>query len=399
VRNAWLAQRDGADYAHELRMTWRSDPDHALPRPYYGFDHVRLCIGHGDAVEGHYTAWLRARHPDPDSLCGPANALPDPRGPAPQCWRTALPEALYPTTYIAEEACAFLDDQRTDQPFLLTISFPDPHHPFTPPGRYADMYDPAEVILPDTFTRPLAARNDLPPALRRSYEMGDADPHSFWPWHADETAMRRILALNYGAISFVDDAVGKVLDRLSALALAEDTVVVFMSDHGDYMGDHGTVLKMGLHYQSVVRVPFLWSDPGRPDLRGVRALQASAIDFAPTLLARAGLKAPVGMQGEDIFALGGGRLPVLIEDPGVAVFDDADAHSSIVSVVDDGWRLSLFEETPGWGELYDLKTDPGETANLWEDPAAANRRRRMVEALAHRQIMLRDRRLCATARA
>ena len=399
VRLAWRVQRDGDDYAHELRSTWRRDPGHALPLPYYGFEHVRLCIGHGDAVEGHYTGWLRARHPDPDSLCGPANALPDPRGPVPQCWRTALPEALYPTTFIAQEACAFLDDQRAGDPFLLVMSFPDPHHPFCPPGRYAEMYDPAEVILPESFARPLAARNDLPAALRRAYAMGDADPHSYWPWHADEAAMRRILALNYGAISFVDDAVGQVLDRLAARGLTDETVVVFMSDHGDYMGDHGTVLKMGLHYQSVVRVPFLWSDPGRPGLRGVRALQGSAIDFAPTVLGRAGLKAPVGMQGEDIFSPGGGQRPVLIEDPGIAVFEDADARSAIVSLVDDGWRLSLFEEAPGRGELYDLAADPGETANRWDDPAAAARRARMLEALAHRQLTLRDLRLCPTARA
>lgn len=399
VAMAWRAQRDGDDYAHELRTTWRSDPGHQVPLPYYGFDHVKLCIGHGDRVEGHYTSWLRARHPNPDSLCGPENALPDPRGAIPQCWRTALPEELYPTTYIAEEACSFLAGQTADRPFLLQVSFPDPHHPFTPPGRYADMYDPAEVILPASFDRPIGARNDLPAALRRAYDMGDADPHSFWPWHVDEAAMRRILALNYGAISFIDDAVGQILQQLDASGLSQDTVVVFMSDHGDYMGDHGTVLKMGLHYQSVVRVPFVWRDPARPDLRGVRRLQASAIDFAPTILARAGLKAPVGMQGLDMFGADGGKRPILIEDPGISVFDDGDAQSAIYSLIDDGWRLSLFEEVQGWGELYDLSADPDELNNLWDDPGCAARRAQMVEALALRLISLRDQRLSATARA
>ena len=399
LRRAWSAQRDGQAYGHEARTLWSTNPAHALPQPYYGFEHVRLCIGHGDTVEGHYTGWLKARHPDPDSLRGPANALPDPHMAVSQCWRTALPEALYPTAYVAEEAAAFIDGHDDDTPFLLVMSFPDPHHPFTPPGRYADMYDPAGLTLPPSFSRPISARNDLPAALRRPYDMGDADPQSHWPWHVNEAAMRRILAFNYGAISFVDDAVGQVLALLAARGLDEDTVVVFMSDHGDYMGDHGTVLKMGLHYQSVVRVPFLWRDEARPELRGTRALQASAIDFAPTILERAGLKVPVGMQGRDIFGPDGGRAPVLIEDPGIGVFADADARTAVVSLIDGGWRLSLFEETPGWGELYDLAGDPDENVNLWDEPAAMPMRVRMLDALAHRQLELRDLRLCPTARA
>lgn len=120
-------------------------------------------------MEGHFTSWLRrVPHPNPDSLSGPENALPDPHGAIPQCWRTALPEDLYPTAYIAEEACAFLSEQASDVPFLLQVSFPDPHHPFTPPRRYADMHDQAEVVLPASFDRPLGARNDLPAVLRRA---------------------------------------------------------------------------------------------------------------------------------------------------------------------------------------------------------------------------------------
>jgi arylsulfatase A-like enzyme len=396
VRSAWRAQRDGADYAHELRTTWRRDADHALPLPYYGFEHVQLCIGHGDAVEGHYTGWVRARHPDPDSLCGPANALPDPRGPVPQCWRTALPESLYPTTFIAEQACAFLDDRCAGDPFLLVLSFPDPHHPFTPPGRYADMYDPAEVILPASFARPLGARNDLPAALRRAYDMGDADPNSFWPWHADEAAIRRILALNYGAISFVDDAVGQVLDRLAGHGLDGETVVVFMSDHGDYMGDHGTVLKHGVHSRGLIRVPLLWADPQGP--RGETAIHASAIDFAPTLLQRAGIKVPVGMQGRDVLAPDAADLPVLIEDPGMGVYADPEAMTAVRTLVFGGWRMSVFEGSP-LGELYDLTADPHELVNLWAAPEAQGRRADMMQAMVQRQIALRDRSLSPTNQA
>jgi arylsulfatase A-like enzyme len=392
-------QRTGPAYGHEVRTLWAREPDHALPLPYFGFEHVRLCIGHGDQVEGHYTGWLRARHPDPDRLRGPANALDDPATRVAQCWQTALPEELHPTSYIAEEAIRFLERQAPGQPFLLQVSFPDPHHPFTPPGRWWSMYDPADVALPATFHRPLAARNDLPEAALRAYRMGDADPASHWPFHVSEAAMRRILALNYGAISFVDEAVGRMLAALRARGLDEDTVVCFLSDHGDYMGDHGTVLKLGLHYRSVIRTPFLWRDTAGRRAQGVLERQASAIDLAPTILQRAGLRVPLGMQGRDILAGDAGDPPVLIEDPGIAVFADADARSAITTLVHEGWRLSLLEDAPDWGELYDLRNDPEEIENRWSGPGAAAAKARMLEALARRQIDLRDLSLCPTGRA
>ncbi|WP_417597160.1 sulfatase [Pararhodobacter oceanensis] len=392
-------QRSGPDYANEIRAKWAGGNDQEMPTPYYGFDHVRLCIGHGDQVEGHYSQWLHDRHPDPDSLRGPENALDAPEDRVPQCWRSALPEELHPTRYVADEACEFLDAQDADTPFLLLMSFPDPHHPFTAPGRWADLYDPAEVELPATAQRPLAAHADLPAAARHPYAMGDADPHSHWPFHLDEAALRRVIALNYGAISFVDQEIARVMAHLRARGFDEDTVVVFMSDHGDYMGDHGTILKMGLHYQSVIRVPFIWRDTADRRTAGVSARQASAIDFAPTLLQRAGLRIPLGMQGDDVFASDTPAAPVLIEDPGIAVFADADARSAITTLVDDGWRMSLLEDAPDWGELYDLTADPEEEHNLWSAPEAKDRKLAMLEALARRQISLRNLTLCPTARA
>ena len=399
VRRARRDLRDGPAYGHEVRTLWARAPDHELPQPYYGFDHVRLCIGHGDQVEGHYTAWLRARHPDPDSLRGPANALDDPASRVAQCWQSALPEELHPTSYIAEEAERFLETHDPAQPFLLQVSFPDPHHPFTPPGRWWSMYDPADVTLPASFHRPLMARNDLPEAALRAYRMGDAEPDSHWPFHVSEAEMRRILALNYGSISFVDAALGRILAALDARGFDNDTVICFMSDHGDYMGDHGTVLKLGLHYRSVIRVPFLWRETAGRRGPGVLETQASAIDFAPTVLQRAGLQMPLGMQGRDILSPDAGEPPVLIEDPGISVFADADACSAITTLVHEGWRLSLLEDAPDWGELYDLSADPDEVENRWSDPAAAGTKARLLEALARRQIALRDRSLCPTGRA
>lgn len=391
-------QRDGEAYDWEVRRRWAEQPDLELPTPYYGFEHVRLCIGHGDRVEGHYTAWLRERHPDPDTLRGPANAWPDARITAPQCWRTALPESLYPTRYVSEQACEFLDEQRDDIPFVLVVSFPDPHHPFTPPGRYWSMHDPADIELPASFDRPVSAIEGLPDAALAAYRWGEADPDSHWPFAVSERHAREIVALNYGSISMIDDAVGEVMARLESRGLADDTVVAFTADHGDYMGDHGTVLKLGLHFQSVIRVPLIWHDPqAAMPPGGVVDRLGSAIDLAPTLLQRAGLRVPIGMQGRDLFDAAPAP-PVLIEDPGIAVFRDGDACSGIVTLVTERWRLSLFEGQAG-GELYCLAADPLELHNLWDDPAHQATRMTLQHQLLLRLCELRDRRLSATARA
>ncbi|NVK40150.1 MAG: sulfatase-like hydrolase/transferase [Oceanospirillaceae bacterium] len=392
------AQRGGSAYDYEIRDRWARSPEPVLHRPYYGFDHVRLCVGHGDQVEGHYSAWLRARHPASDSLRGPANALPSPNLSAPQAWRTALPEALYPTRFIEEEACAFLEQQAPDgAPFALLVSFPDPHHPFTPPGRYWSMYDPDEVRLPASFRHPVDRIPGIPESVLEAYRWGDRDNGSHWPFHIGERQARELIALNYGSISMVDDAIGSILGCLERRGLDDDTVLLFTADHGDYMGDHGAMLKMGLHYQSVIRVPFIWYDPRRSDAGRVDDRLGSAIDLAPTLLQRAGLRRPVGMQGIDLF---GDRRSdsILIEDPGIRVFRDSDARSRITTLVTADWRLSL-HEGEDWGELYNLRDDPDEMENLWHGPALLPVKAQLFEQLLQRIVELRDLSLSPTARA
>ncbi|GAB5446326.1 sulfatase family protein [Gymnodinialimonas sp.] len=305
-----------------------------------------------------------------------------------------MPEDLYPTAFVGEEACAFLQDPSED-PFLLVASFPDPHHPFTPPGRYFDMYDPADIPLPKSFAHPTSARTDLPRHLQRVYEIGAEKPDAYWPFHTDAEATRRMIALNYGAITMVDDWVGRILAALEASGKADNTIVVFMSDHGDYMGDHGTVLKHGLHSHGLIRVPLIWADSRCP--AAVSARQGSAIDFAPTLLSAAGIKYPIGMQGRDLLDANTPELPVLIEDSGLA-FASEDGQTATRTLVHEGWRMSVFEGSD-LGELFDLEADPHELTNLWADPTAAASKAEMMHHLALRMIALRDTSLLSTHQA
>ena len=92
-----------------------------------------------------------------------------------------------------------------------------------------------------------------------------------------------MIALNYGAITMIDEQVGVVMQALKNTGKSENTNIIYMSDHGDYMGDHGTVLKGGVHSHGLIRVPLIWSDPVNRGM-DVTGIQGSAIDFAPTLL-------------------------------------------------------------------------------------------------------------------
>ena len=274
-------------YEQENRPHWLK-PDHTVATPFYGFDYVRLCIDHGDIVGGDYSHWLRSKGFDPAVLQGRANALAS-NAVCPQAWRTAVPEELYPTSYVAEQAIATLEDWASadkDDPFFLMMSFPDPHHPFTPPGRYWDMYDPAEAILPDSF---YARPSDAKP-IEMAYRHGQADQvdRETTPKiiAVDEREAKEAVALTCGMITMIDDAIGRVVTRLAELGLKDDTIIIFTSDHGDLLGDHRLLLKGPVHLQSVVRVPFIWSEPDATSARVDESL-ASTLDIPVSVLARA----------------------------------------------------------------------------------------------------------------
>ena len=389
------------NYENEDLRRWSADPAYRVTQPYYGFDHVELCTMHGDVVHGDYYWWLKDRVPDADSLRGPTNAAPDDRYVMPQAYRTRVPEDLYPTRYIEERTLAYLDRAaQSDQPFMLHCSFPDPHHPFTPPGRYWDMYDPADMPVPLSLSHK-GKRTPPVEALHRARRDGTANVNSTIPFAVTEREAREAIALTYGMIAMIDDAIGRVLERLSALGLADNTVVIFTSDHGDFMGDHGLMLKAALHYRGLVRVPFIWHDPQIAE-RGRIGMPASTIDIAPSILERAGLAPYWGIQGMSLLpALRGApqdERTVLIEEDGHAPTFGLDIPVRARSAITPRHRLMIYAETD-WVELYDLEDDPNELTNLAEDPNASATRADMFEKMARRLTELADRHPFPTGRA
>ncbi len=386
---------EGEPYEQESPRRWH-DPSFAVQTPYYGFDQAEIALEHGDLVDGAYRRWLIANGGDPAKLAGPTVALPASRPyHVPQAWRTRVPEELYPTTFVAERTIAYLERyaaEGSERPFFLQCSFPDPHHPFTPPGRYWDMYDPAEMVAPPTCHAPGAG---APPNLRWMHEQragGRARTDTPAAFAVDAAEAREAIALTYGMISMIDDAVGTVLASLERLDLAGDTVVVFTSDHGDFMGDHGLLLKGPLHYQGIVRVPFIWADPRPGGVTGAtREMLAGTIDIAQTMLDLAGLAGYNGMQGHSLLPAIAGDAPLrqamLVEEDGQRpMFGFPDAPR-VRTVITPTTRMSVYADAP-WGELYDLAHDPLESENRWSDLPL---RARHLELLAQSTLELADR--------
>ncbi len=371
---------------HDLASYAAEDPSqdrYDTPLPFYGFDHVELVTRHGDRCLGNYREWLLERDPDPDRLLGPENQLPH-NYICPQAIRTALPEELYSTSYIAERAAAWLEAHRDDdQPYFLMVSFPDPHHPFNPPGRYWDMYDPADMTTPAAFTT-----NDWTPpphvaGILRDREEGRAKLNAKGAIGTSEQEAREAQALTCGMITMIDDAIGRVRAALGA----RQPVTIFTTDHGDHLGDHRMLFKGAAAYEEVTRVPFIWSDPEDPAPREKDAI-GQTHDIGPTILERARIEPAIGMQGRSL--LSGARDDAFMQYDHQSTNPGLGTPPRVHTVRTRDWRLSLIDGAD-WGELYDLKTDPQEFRNLWNDPSAARQRAELTETLARLEIAHADR--------
>ncbi|HTV27556.1 MAG TPA: sulfatase-like hydrolase/transferase [Xanthobacteraceae bacterium] len=387
---------DGA-YDQELPPRWSSGKDFAMHLPFYGFEHVDLCTDHGDRVGGHYYVWLKSRRPDADALRDPKNQLPHDYI-CPQAIRTAIPEELYSTSYIANKACEWLDGydaSRRDAPFFLMVSFPDPHHPFTPPGRYWSMYRPEDMAVPPSFdrgNRPLPRPVAWAMAQR---DRGEAEVAGQAAFAVNEREAREAMALSCGMIAMIDDAIGRVLARLAVSSFADDTVVIFTTDHGDFLGDHRLLLKGPVHYEGITRVPFIWAEVGARPARRTDALSGT-LDIAPTILDRARIQPYNGMQGESLLpmiegkAIGAARDSIVIEDDQQRATLGFASPPRLRSLITQRYRMTIAAGDP-YGELYDRQSDPHEMDSLFDDPAHRGVRAELMELLAYREMELADR--------
>jgi len=320
---------------------------------------------------------------DPKNIQGGDGAMPY-DSPSHMTRKTSTPEELYPTSYITEVTCKFLSERNRnpDVPFMAVVSYPDPHHPFTPPGKYFDMYSPADYVMPVTYrdnhmhSAPhyQKAIKEGPAGLRRGVTM-------FAP---TEVELREMAAKEYGMITMIDDSIGTILKQLDDLGLADDTIIVFTSDHGDMFGDHGVMLKGGMHYEGCTRVPLLIHAPGIT--AGVSSSLISSLDIGPTILAQVGLSAFHGMQGVDASPLLNNpskniRDEIFIEEDQINDLLGVGMPLRLRTLITEDSRLTIYQGYEGI-ELFNLKDDPFEMENqAHHKPLRAEMMERMTNAL------------------
>lgn len=377
----WAGKADKSNRSAEYIPGWMNPKSHDqmvsdFPKPYYGFDEVDLVVGHGDSCNGHYQDWVAERRPD---LLPVIREL-GPRILTEMYRKSPIPEEFYPTSYLTERAVDFLEnyaqEDKGKRPFLLKVSYPDPHHPCTPPGKYADMYKAADMELPASF-------DDLESVRNHPYIGTRTDSPGFGNmlFHtSNEEEVRNFISHTYGMVTMIDDSVGQILATLEKLGLEDDTMIVYTSDHGDMMGDHGMILKGWLPYKGILNVPLIFKVPGVTRAGSVSDSLVSAVDLAPTILNLCNVdeKAqPPDMQGLDI-------TPVL-QDPGATLRDccliEVDEIDSVLAkamanpkaatgrlkyLITDRYSLTVYAGFPGYGDLFDLEEDPHELDNLWE---------------------------------
>ena len=362
-----------------------------MPDDFYGFGHAEFTLGHGDMVTGHHYRWALEKGGDAELLRGDWGADRAALARYDDWWQVyqpAVPEDLYSTSFVTERTVSWIEDAASrGEPWFLQCSYPDPHHPFTPPGQWWDAYDPDAMEVPATFDDPLS---DAPQHLRaiRGFKPGANPVQMFGP---TRDQVRHARAAEYGMLEMIDQGVGRVLAALERSDAAKDTIVIFTSDHGDMFGDHGLMLKGWMHYQGVLRVPLVVARPGQAAARS-RAL-ASTLDLAQTILEFCGCEPFLGMQGESLVPLLDGsaeqvRDHVYIED------DFPLAHIAKLlpgrtrTLITDEGRISRY--STGEVEVFDLEKDPHELCNLGAKPEGSERRAHLSERLADALLQYSD---------
>lgn len=350
--------------------------------PYMGFEHAELAVlGHlhrqrpllRPAV-GHYENWLIGRGRNEEGLRLWAESL-EPEVGAAQTWHSALPEAWHGSTWTADRTIAWLRGRDASKPFCAWMSFGDPHHPFDCPAPWSYLYSPDEVPLPEHRTLDLERRPWWHKAVLEGVpQLADPKLRDFrasssrMPPQTD-LQLRHTTANYYGMISLMDHHIGRVLDCVHDLGLDGDTLVIFSTDHGELLGNHGLYLKHPIPYEDLLRVGLIMRGPSVAANRVV-AEPVSTLDLAPTFQALAGASSTLAQQGASLLPLAAG------EDVRREVaYSEWHVHPSRCGIglqlrtVRTKTHKCTFELGSGAGELYDLVEDPQEMHDRFADPA------------------------------
>ena len=383
--------------------------------PYYGFESVELAMMHGHAAwqSGHYGAWLQSQIPA-DQIEAMhtviTHADSDFGG---QAYDWPLPARYHHSTWVADRTVDYLEKYDGAKPFLLAVGFPDPHHPHAVPTDFVGKVDPQQTPLPDWDEGEL---DDKPPhfletrlgRLEQSAMCGHypitGQGYGIKKWSEDSHDRKQGVCTDreaeydqvgytdvtfeearlgrsyyYSLVKLIDQQMGRILDCLDRTGLAENTLVIFTTDHGELLGDHGLWRKGPFHYEQLVRIPMLMRWPrgfdGGQEMPGL----VSVVDIVPTCLAAAGLQLPDDTDGREAISTLQGRQSASRDSVLIECLDDPE-KLYLKTIVTADRKLTWYRDQP-YGELYDLEADPREKVNLWLDPLYAADRADLLSQL------------------
>jgi len=274
----------------------------------------------------------------------------------------SIPEPKMYDALVVDRCVAFLEQHR-DAPFFLWAGIEKPHPDWTVPEAYHRRYDPDRIPLPETV---FETRRDMPEAWYRSTRQA---------WCFDIPEIHRCMAAYYANVTYMDHKVGVLLEALDRLGLRENTLVIYTSDHGEMLFDHGMVQKHNF-FESAVRVPLLMRQPGTVPSQGTRDQVTGLTDLLPTLCELNAIATPDSAEGHSLASTLGDNAA----DTDHPVFSEFYDYGLCERMIRQGdWKYMVAEGDQS--QLYHLGSDPAETVNRIDDPALTVVRERLHAAV------------------
>jgi arylsulfatase A-like enzyme len=326
----------------------------------------------GGPEHNRWRAWLRKQ----------GVTLPD--APKQHVWGMPIDLKYTQTGWCAQVAQDFMREKRSDKPWIMQVNIFQPHHPFFPTEEYLHRYDPAKMPDPAYKEGELLHKTPFQQLDHTAAYGGTALSFT----KTSPETHREIKAAYYAMIEQVDTVMGQMLQTLDETGQADNTIVIFMSDHGEMLGDHGLYLKGPFFYDCLTRVPLIMRFPNhyKAGLK-VDAL-VELVDLFPTLLETTDIPIPAGVQGRSLMPLLTGTTTRHRDSVYMEYYNSNFEYPitpMITSLRTEHHKLNFCDRAE-FGELYDLQKDPGEVTNLWNDPHARDVQQMMMQSLMVRMI-------------
>ena len=352
--------------------------------PYYGFQHIEIARMHTceHLVGQHYAVWMEdkgLKNWTDYFEDWPENPEKAKRLRANRHWE--LPEEFHYTRWTAERTIAQIERAVDEKkPFFIWASFHDPHPPYLVPEPWASMYNPddmqpGELVPGEHDKNPLHFR--ITQEENPDFSIfGDEWVHGAQSHLYDREELKKDMAIYYGMVSFMDQQIGTILETLDRLGLTENTLVVFTTDHGHFLGQHGLIAKAIHHYEDLLKLPFVVRWPGKIPAGKVTDAILNLVDLAPTFLAAADLPIPGIITGIN-------QLPTWLGGEAVRTWSITENHHGLQyfhmrTYVNQRYKITVYRNCND-GELFDLQEDPNEINNLWHDPAATKLKAQLLQ--------------------